>query len=75
MDSRCCEADGGRNIACVNDGGEDRRYRVAMLTWAMRLVLLRLIGRRVVPVLIALDVIRMALAARRAWMRPRDDEE
>jgi hypothetical protein len=46
-----------------------------MLTWAVRLVLLRLIGRRVVPVLIAIDILRMLLAARRAWMRPKDDPE
>ena len=46
-----------------------------MLTWFVRLVLLRLVGRRVVPLLIALDLIRMAVAARRAWMRPKADRE
>lgn len=46
-----------------------------MLTWFMRLALLRLVGRRVVPLLIVFDLIRMALAARRAWMRPKGDTE
>ena len=59
----------------LDDGTGARRYRVAMLTWFIRLVLLRLVGRRVVPVLIALDLIRMALAARKAWMRPKADRE
>jgi hypothetical protein len=49
------------------------RYRVAMLTWFVRIVLLRFLGRRVVPLLIAFDVLRMLLAARRTWMRPRND--
>jgi hypothetical protein len=43
-----------------------------MAMWAIRLVLLRFLGRRVVPVLLVVDVLRMVLAARRAWMRPRD---
>jgi hypothetical protein len=46
-----------------------------MLTWVVRLVLLRLLGRRVVPVLFAVDLIRMALAARRALTRPKTDAE
>jgi hypothetical protein len=44
-----------------------------MLTWFVRIVLLRFLGRRVVPLLIAFDVLRMLLAARRTWMRPRND--
>jgi hypothetical protein len=44
-----------------------------MLTWFVRLALLRFIGRRVVPLLIAFDLFRMLLAARRVWMRPKDD--
>jgi hypothetical protein len=44
-----------------------------MLTWFARVALLRFLGRRVVPLLIAFDLLRMLLAARRAWMRPRTD--
>ena len=44
-----------------------------MLTWFVRVALVRFIGRRVVPLLIAFDLFRMLLAARRVWMRPRDD--
>jgi hypothetical protein len=44
-----------------------------MITWFARLAMLRLLGRRVVPLLIAFDLLRMLLGARRAWMRPRSD--
>jgi len=44
-----------------------------MITWFARLALLRLLGRRVVPLLIAFDLLRMLLAARRTWKRPRND--
>jgi len=44
-----------------------------MLTWFVRIALLRFVGRRVVPLLIAFDLLRMLLAARRTWMRPRND--
>jgi len=49
------------------------RYRVAMLTWFVRIALLRFVGRRVVPLLIAFDLLRMLLAARRTWVRSRND--
>lgn len=42
-----------------------------MLTWFVRIVLLRLLGRRVVPLLIVFDLLRMVLAARRTWMKPK----
>ena len=51
------------------------RYRVAMLPWIFRVAVLRFLGRRVVPLLIAFDLFRMLLAARRAWMRPNADRE
>jgi hypothetical protein len=57
----------------MNDDDGARRYRGAMLTWFVRLALLRFLGRRVVPLLIALDLFRMLLGARRAWMRPKSD--
>jgi hypothetical protein len=44
-----------------------------MLTWFVRIALVRFLGRRVVPLLIALDLLRMLLAARRVWMRPKAD--
>jgi hypothetical protein len=49
------------------------RYRVAMLPWVIRVAIVRFLGRRVVPLLVAFDLFRMLLAARRAWMRPRTD--
>ena len=42
-----------------------------MLTWFVRLALLRFLGRRVLPVLIAFDLLRMLLGARRALMKPK----
>jgi hypothetical protein len=42
-----------------------------MLTWFVRLALLRFLGRRVLPVLIVFDLLRMFLAARRTWMKPK----
>ena len=44
-----------------------------MLSWFVRLALLRFIGRRVVPLLIVFDLFRMLLAARRALVRPKAD--
>jgi hypothetical protein len=49
------------------------RYRVAMLTWVIRVAIVRFLGRRVVPLLIVFDLFRMLLAARRVWMRPKAD--
>ena len=56
----------------MHDEEGARRYRVAML-WFLRLAMVRFLGRRVVPLLIAVDVLRMLLAARRVWMRPKTD--
>lgn len=42
-----------------------------MLTWFVRLALLRFVGRRVLPLLIVFDLLRMLLAARRTWMKPK----
>jgi hypothetical protein len=42
-----------------------------MLTWFVRLALLRFLGRRVLPVLMVFDLLRMILAARRTWMKPK----
>lgn len=61
------------HIAFANDRASSTRYRVAMLTWFVRVALLRFLGRRVVPLLIAFDLIKMLLAARRVWMRPKAD--
>jgi len=41
------------------------------MAWLVRLALLRVVGRRIVPLLLLYDVFRLALAARRAWMNPR----
>jgi hypothetical protein len=57
----------------MNDDDEATRYRVAMFTWFVRVALVRFLGRRVVPLLIAFDLFRMLLAARRVWMRPKTD--
>ena len=57
----------------MHDEDGARRYRVAMLTWFVRLALVRFLGRRVVPLLIVFDLFRMLLAARRVWMRPKTD--
>ena len=57
----------------MNDDDGARRYRVAMFTWFVRVALVRFLGRRVVPLLIAFDLFRMLLAARRVWMRPKTD--
>ena len=56
----------------MNDDEQGRRYRVAML-WFVRLALVRFLGRRVVPLLIAFDLFRMLLAARRAMTRPKSE--
>jgi hypothetical protein len=42
-----------------------------MLTWFVRMALLRFVGRRVVPLLILFDLLRMLVAARRTWMKPK----
>ena len=42
-----------------------------MLSWFVRIALLRIVGRRVLPLLIVFDLLRMVLAARRTWMKPK----
>jgi len=41
-----------------------------MLRWIVRLGLVRMLGRRAVPVIMAYDAVRMVRDARRRWMRP-----
>jgi hypothetical protein len=71
LDPSFCKTDAGRLIPSTNDDGGARRYRDAMLTWFVRVAIVRFLGRRVVPLLIVIDLFRMLLAARRVWMRPK----
>jgi len=42
-----------------------------MLRWIVRAGLIRLVGRRVIPVIVVYDVVRLVVATRRRWTDPR----